>query len=210
MSKVTCQMSMSLDGYVAGPDQSADAPLGVGGMQLHDWFFKSEGVEGVDADVAAQALAGTGAYVMGRNMFGPIRGEWGAEDWRGWWGPEPPYRTPVYVLTHHPRASVKMDGGTTFNFVTEGLDVALQRAREAAGDLDVQIAGGASTVNQALAAGALDELFLHIVPVVLGAGERLLAGVGDPQLQIVETLPSPAATHLRYRVVRSTAPAAAR
>jgi dihydrofolate reductase len=141
---------------------------------------------------------------MGRNMFGPVRGPWGDEDWRGWWGEEPPYHAPVYVLTHHEREPLEMAGGTTFHFVTDGLESALAQAREAAGpDLDVQVAGGASTVDQALRLGALDELFLHIAPLVLGAGERLLAAAGEPKLEIVETIASPAATHVRYRVVRS-------
>ena len=138
---------------------------------------------------------------MGRNMFGPIRGAWEG-DWRGWWGEDPPYHTPVFVLTHHPRESVEMAGGTTFHFVTEGLDVALERAREAAGERNVCIAGGASTVNQVLAAGQLDELYLHIAPIMLGAGERLFVDVGDPALEVVEAATSPAATHVRYRVVR--------
>jgi dihydrofolate reductase len=209
MSTVTAQISMSLDGYVAGPEQTEQDPIGRGGMRLHEWFFKTEawrrmhGLDGgerdVDAEVADGMLSGNGAYVMGRNMFGPIRGEW-TGDWRGWWGDEPPYHTPVFVLTHHPRASLPMDGGTTFHFVTDGFDAALDRAREAAGDRNVAVAGGASTINQALAARALDELFVHHVPIVLGAGERLFDGVGDPELEILETIPSPAATHVRYRV----------
>ena len=138
---------------------------------------------------------------MGRNMFGPIRGEWSG-DWQGWWGPEPPYRAPVFVLTHHAREPLEMEGGTTFHFVTEGLDAALERAREAAGpDANVSIAGGASTVNQALAAGVLDELTLHVVPVVLGAGERLFDGVGDLRMEVVGTTSSPGAAHVRYRRV---------
>jgi dihydrofolate reductase len=200
MSKVTCQIAMSLDGYVAGADQSTDDPLGIGGERLHEWMFAAE-PHPVDAEITARLLDGNGAYVMGRNMFGPIRGAWEG-DWRGWWGEDPPYHTPVFVLTHHPRVSVEMAGGTTFHFVTEGLDVALERAREAAGEGDVCIGGGASTVNQVLAAGQLDELQLHIAPIVLGAGERLFVDVGDPALEVIDAVTSPAVTHVRYRVVR--------
>src|SRR3954454_6327250 len=164
MSKVTCHMSMSLDGYVAGPDQSEDNPLGVGGMQLHQWHFDGDQpVHEADVPWRDELLSPKGAYVMGRNMFGPIRGEWDA-DWRGWWGDEPPYHAPVFVLTHHPRESIEMAGGTAFHFVTDGFDAALARAKEAAGAMDVDIAGGASAVRQALAAGALDEIYLDIVP----------------------------------------------
>jgi dihydrofolate reductase len=200
MSKVTCQIAMSLDGYVAGPQQSTDDPLGIGGERLHEWMFAAE-PHPVDAEITARLLDGNGAYVMGRNMFGPIRGAWEG-DWRGWWGDDPPYHTPVFVLTRHPRESVEMEGGTTFHFVTEGLGVALERAREAAGERNVCIGGGASTVNQVLAAGQLDELHLHIAPIVLGGGERLFVDVGDPRLDVIDAVTSPAATHIRYRVVR--------
>jgi dihydrofolate reductase len=203
MSQVTCQISVSVDGYAAGPDQSEEHPLGVGGERLHTWYFGEAERHPVDAEIAEQLLANTGAYVMGRNMFGPVRGGWEGSDWRGWWGEEPPYHAPVFVLTHHARDPLAMAGGTTFHFVTEGLEVALERAREAAGpDQLVQVAGGASTVSQALAAGAVDELHLHIAPVTLGTGERLFDGVGDLRLEPVETAHSPAATHVRYRVVR--------
>ena len=211
MSLVTSHISISLDGYVAGPNQSLDDPLGVGGMRLHQWAFATDswneqhgregGQSGVDADVAKRVMADTGAYVMGRNMFGLDDGPWD-ESWRGWWGEDPPFHAPVYVLSHHERAPLAMDGGTTFHFVTDGIEAALEQARAAAGEQNVQVAGGASTVNQYLAAGLLDELFLHVVPVLLGAGERLLEGVGDPALEIVETIPSPAVTHVRYRVRR--------
>jgi dihydrofolate reductase len=202
MSKVTCQISISLDGYMAGPDQSVENPLGVGGKQLHEWFFGGGGQAAVDAEVGRTQLDGNGAYILGRNMFGPIRGEWDLS-WRGWWAEDPPYHTPVFVLTHYPREPLEMEGGTTFHFVTGGFDEALARAREAAGpDLNVAIGGGASTLNQALAAGAVDELFLHHSPVVLGAGERLFEGLDvPPRLEIVETIASPATTHVRYRVV---------
>jgi dihydrofolate reductase len=209
VSSVTCQISISLDGYVAGPNQSLDDPIGEGGMRLHQWAFATDtwreqhGEEGgertADSRVAEEVMQGIGAFIMGRNMFGPGRGEWD-ESWTGWWGEDPPYHAPVYVLTHHERAPVEMQGGTTFHFVTDGIGSALDQARAAAGDLDVSIAGGASTVDQYLAAGLLDELYLHIVPVVLGAGERLLVDVGDPTLEPVEVVPSPAVTHIRYRV----------
>jgi dihydrofolate reductase len=200
MSLTTCHMSISLDGFVAGPDQSPDDPLGVGGMALHQWHLRADEL-GSEADLAMRdrLLAPRGAYVMGRNMFGPIRGEWEG-DWRGWWGDEPPYHAPVFVLTHHARDSIEMEGGTTFHFVTTGFEDALKQARAAAGDGDVDIAGGASTVHQALAAGAVDELVLNIAPVLLGRGERIFDGVTDPGLQPIEALHSPNATHVRYRV----------
>ena len=186
MSAVTCQISISLDGFVAGPNQSLDTPLGEGGERLHAWAFataawnalsgKDGGEHSADSEVFEQALAGNGAYIMGRNMFGPIRGEWD-ESWRGWWGEEPPYHVPTFVLTHHPRESLRMDGGTTFHFVTDGIEAALERARGASGGRDIAIAGGAHTVQQYLRAGLLDELYLHIVPVLLGSGERLLEDV---------------------------------
>jgi dihydrofolate reductase len=193
-------MSISLDGFAAGPDQSRENPLGVGGRQVHEWHLGEVTDEG---DLTAQSwlMRPRGAYVMGRNMFGPVRGAWD-EDWRGWWGDEPPYHAPVFVLTHHPHDPIEMEGGTTFHFVTEGFDVAFQRAQEAAGDRGVDIAGGASTVRQALAAGVIDELTLDIAPVLLGAGERLFDGVQDPGLQPVEVIHSPHATHVRYRIGR--------
>jgi dihydrofolate reductase len=190
-------MSISLDGFAAGPDQSSDNPLGVGGRRVHEWHL---GEPSHEADVRArdELLAPRGAYVMGRNMFGPIRGPW-REDWRGWWGGEPPYHAPVFVLTHHARDPIEMDGGTTFHFVTEGFDAALAQARSA-GDGTVDIAGGASTVRQALAAGAIDELHLDIAPVLLGSGERIFDGIEDPGLELIEVTSSPLATHIRYRV----------
>jgi dihydrofolate reductase len=193
-------MSISLDGFVAGPDQDRDNPLGVRGLELHQWHFHA-GEPGHEADVGPrdELLKRQGAYVMGRKMFGPIRDEWDP-DWRGWWGDEPPYHAPVFVLTHYAHDPIEMEGGTTFYFVTEGFDVALDEAKAAAGDLDVDIAGGASTVRQALAAGAIDELFLNVVPVLLGSGEGLFDGVEDPGLEPVEVVHSPHATHIRYRV----------
>src|SRR3954470_25047172 len=202
MSRVTCHMSISLDGFVAAPNQTVDNPIGVGGMKLHEWHFHP-GEPGFEADEAPRdwLLAPKGAYVMGRNMFGPIRGEW-SDDWRGWWGDEPPYHAPVFVLTHHEHEPIELDGGTTFHFVTEGFDAAFARASEAAGDRGVDIAGGASTVRQALAAGVIDELVLDFVPVLLGSGERLFDGVDDLRLEPFEVIHSPLATHVRYRVGR--------
>src|SRR4051794_2928597 len=200
MTQTTCHMSISLDGFVAGPDQDREHPLGVGGMAVHQWHL---GDITDSADLAARdwLMRPRGAYVMGRNMFGPIRGSWD-EDWRGWWGDEPPYHAPVFVLTHHAKDPVEMAGGTTFHFVTAGFDVAFERARAAAGDADVTIAGGASTIRQALAAGVVDELVLDFAPLLLGAGERLFDGVSDPGLTPLEVTSSPLATHVRYRVGR--------
>jgi dihydrofolate reductase len=191
-------MSISLDGFVAGPDQSSENPLGVRGLELHQWHLGEVDNEG-DRRAQAALMGPRGAYVMGRNMFGPIRGEW-RDDWRGWWGEEPPYHAPVFVLTHYAREPVEMAGGTTFYFVTGGFDAALEQAKAAAGDGDVDIAGGASTVRQAFAAGAIDELMLDIAPVLLGRGERLFDDVADPGLEPVEVIHSPRATHVRYRV----------
>jgi dihydrofolate reductase len=195
-------MSISLDGFVAGPDQSRDDPLGIGGLRLHEWHFHAD-EPGHEADVRPRddLLRRRGAFVMGRNMFGPIRGDWD-EDWRGWWGDEPPYHAPVFVLTRYARESIEMRGGTTFHFVSAGFDAAWQQARAAAAGREVTIAGGASTVRQAFAAGALDEITLDIVPVLLGAGERLFDTVQDPGLEPVEVTHSPWATHVRYRVRR--------
>ena len=200
MTPTTCHMSISLDGFVAGPDQSRDNPLGVRGRELHRWHL-DEPLDDADARVRDALLRPRGAYVMGRNMFGPIRGNWEGE-WRGWWGDEPPYHAPVFVLTHYPRDPVEMDGGTTFHFVTDGFDVAFERAKRAAGDLGVDIAGGASTVRQAFAAGVIDELMLDIAPVLLGSGESLFDGVQDPGLEPLEVIHSPCATHVRYRIGR--------
>jgi dihydrofolate reductase len=197
MSDVTCDLSVSVDGYVAGPDQSQDDPIGRGGLRLHEWHFDAEGE---DARIVEEWQGGVGAYVMGRNMFGWGRGEWDL-DWTGWWGEEPPYGVPVFVLTHHPRASVEV-GATTFHFVTEGVEVAVARARDVAGDRTVAVAGGASTVNQCLAAGLVDVLHLHVSPLTLGAGERLFDGVGPLDLEPLGVVASPGVTHLKYRVRR--------
>ena len=214
MSSVKSQISVSVDGFVAGPNQSLDNPLGEGGERLHDWALSTagwraeHGLEGgernADSEVVEDLVRGVGAYIMGRKMFGGGDGAWD-ETWRGWWGEDPPYHVPVFVLTHHPREPLTMEGGTTFNFVTDGIESALEQARAAAGDQDVHIAGGASAVQQYLAAGLLDELYLHVVPVVLGAGERLLENVGDPVLEPVEVVASPAVTHIRYRVTGTAA-----
>ncbi len=193
-------MSISLDGFVAGPDQSRENPLGIGGLDLHHWHL-DDPINEADARARDALMQPRGAYVMGRNMFGPIRGSWNG-DWRGWWGEEPPYHAPVFVLTHYAHDPIEMEGGTTFHFVTEGFGRAFERAKEAAGDLGVDVAGGAATVRQALAAGAIDELMLDVVPVVLGSGERLFEGVEDPGLEPVEVIHSPRATHVRYRVGR--------
>jgi len=211
MGLVSCQISISLDGFVAGPNQSLENPLGEGGLRLHEWVFPTAswrrqqgqegGVEGADSDVAREVSQGVGAYIMGRKMFGGGPGDWD-QNWKGWWGPNPPYHTPVFVLTHHPREPLPMQGGTTFTFVTDGIESALEQAQAAAGDQIVSIAGGASAVRQYLAAGKLDELYLHVAPVVLGAGERLLEGVGDPVLEPVKVVASPSVTHIKYRIVR--------
>jgi dihydrofolate reductase len=191
---------MSLDGFLAGPDQSLDNPLGIGGQRLHRWMFPESG-PGHEADVPARddLAVDRGAYVMGRNMFGPVRGEWD-RDWRGWWGDEPPYHAPVFVLTHYPHDPIEMAGGTTFYFVTDGFAAALDRAKEVAGDREVLIAGGASAIRQAFAAGALDEITLDVAPILLSGGERLFDGVADPGLTPVEVHASPLATHIRYQV----------
>jgi dihydrofolate reductase len=198
MTKITCHLAISLDGFVAGPNQDRENPLGVRGIELHRWHL-DEPLHEADARARDALMKVRGAYVMGRNMFGPIRGEWD-QDWRGWWGDEPPYHAPVFVLTHHAHDPIEMRGGTTFYFITEGFDAALEQARNAAGDGDLDIAGGAATVQQALRAGAIDELTLNIVPVLLGAGERLFDGVADPALHPLEVIHSPNATHVRYRV----------
>jgi dihydrofolate reductase len=188
-----------VDGFVAGPDQTVDDPIGRGGMQPHEWHFDPQGE---DRRIVDEWMTGLGAYVMGRNMFGPGpgpgRGEWDL-DWTGWWGDEPPYGVPVFVLTHHPRESVAV-GRTTFHFVTDGVDAAVEAARAAAGERTVAVAGGASTVNQCLTAGLIDLLHLHVVPLTLGAGERLFEGVPPVELEPVQVVSSPAATHVMYRV----------
>jgi dihydrofolate reductase len=199
MTRTTAHLSISLDGYLAGPSQTREEPLGVDGERLHEWMFADEPRPESDDAARADLMRPRGAFVMGRNMFGPVRGEWD-EDWRGWWGDEPPYHAPVFVLTHHAHEPIEMAGGTTFSFVTAGFDAAFEQARTAAGDAEVSIAGGASTVRQALAAGVLDELTLDVAPVLLGGGERLFDGVADPGLTPLDVAHSPRATHIRYRI----------
>ncbi|HEX6655149.1 MAG TPA: dihydrofolate reductase family protein [Candidatus Limnocylindria bacterium] len=211
MSRVRSDISVSLDGYVAGPNQTIDEPLGVGGEHLHDWVVvltswrRMHGLEGGEQNasdpVMEEAAAGVGAVIMGRGMFGPPgSGPWGDESWRGWWGDEPPFHKPVFVLTHHERDPLTL-GDTTFTFVTEGIEAALGQARSAAGDKDVHISGGAKAISQYLAAGQVDELELHVVPIILGGGERLFDGVGSNiQLEPMRTLEAPGVTHLKYRV----------
>jgi dihydrofolate reductase len=198
MSKVTCDIAMSVDGFVAGPNQTLENPMGEGvGHRLHQWMFK-------DAEANApeiKAITQAGAFIMGRNMFAPSRGKWDLE-WKGWWGEDPPYHAPVFVLTHHARAPLPMQGGTTFNFVTDGIESALNQARKVAGNKDIAIAGGAAVVNQFLAAGFIDELRLHVAPVLMGKGERLFQGVGDVTLEPLSARNTKFVTHLRYRVIR--------
>lgn len=214
MAKLRFQISISLDGFVAGPNQSVEHPLGEGGMQLHEWAFElaawrgPHGREGGEVNastpVVEDVLANVGATIMGRRMFGGGPGPWGAEPWDGWWGEDPPFHTPVFVLTHHAREPLQKQGGTTFTFVTDGIESALEQAFAAAGGKDVSLGGGAEVAQQYLAAGLLDELQLNVVPVLLGSGTRLfdrLAGVA-PQLEPLQVVDAPGVTHLRYRVVR--------
>jgi dihydrofolate reductase len=196
MGRVTCDVSVTVDGFVTGTNQRLEEPFGDGpGERLHRWQFEQREA---NAEQVAAILA-AGAYVMGRNMFSPGRGDWD-ESWTGWWGAEPPYRAPVFVLTHYERAPLVMQGGTTFTFVTGGPAAALELARAAAGGKDVSICGGAATVNQYLAAGAIDELRLHVVPLILGAGERLFDGVVDVELEQVSAVQTELVTHLTYRL----------
>ncbi|CAN5601926.1 dihydrofolate reductase family protein [soil metagenome] len=197
-------MSISADGYVAGPHQDEDHPLGVGGLALHDWHIGPDADHPVNRQVVSDMMAGIGATIMGRNMFGPVRGGWGSSDWTGWWGEEPPYHCPVFVLTHHARDPVQMAGGTTFHFVTDGIESAYAQAEAAAGNQAISIAGGASCARQAIKAGLVDEIDLQISPVLLGSGERLFDGfdAGKPALELERVLQAPGVAHLRYRVLR--------
>ena len=203
-------MAISIDGYGAGPNQDLGNPLGVGAERLHEWVFKTRygrrmigeegGDEGLDDQFLARGDVGIGATIMGRNMFGPVRGRWPDEEWKGWWGPDPPYHHPVFVLTHHPREPIPMEGGTTFNFVTDGIESALSQAFAAAGDLDVRLGGGSATIQQYLKAGLVDEMHVAIVPIFLGAGERLFDHLdGGPfGYECVELVSSPWVTHARF------------
>jgi dihydrofolate reductase len=208
MSRLKLNITMSIDGFVAGPDQSLENPLGIGGEKLHEWlvplkaFRESHGHEGGEVNAstrfAEDILAGAGATIMGRNMFGGGPGPWRDESWTGWWGDDPPYHHPVFVLTHHEREPVQMQGGTTFHFVTDGIESALDQARAAAGEQDVSLGGGASVAQQYLAAGLLDEIVVSIVPLVLGGGARLFDNLGDAQLEQLEAVEAPGVTHIRY------------
>jgi dihydrofolate reductase len=212
MSEIKAHMSISVDGYVAGPNQSEDDPIGEGGMQVHEWMFQlkswreehgEEGGNTGDSDkIVDEMNENVGAGIMGRNMFGPDRGDWGDSDWKGWWGDEPPYHSPIYVLTHHAHEPIEMEGGTTFYFVTDGIESALEQAREAAGDKDIHIHGGASAVQQYLGLGVIDEITLNVAPVLLGQGERLFDNLGDklPELALERTIDAPNVTHLTYAV----------
>jgi dihydrofolate reductase len=208
MSKLRCHISISLDGCVAGPNQSEENPLGEGGERLHDWVVPladhQDGEVNESTRVFEESIENIGAGVMGRNMFGPIGGgPWRDDQWTGWWGEEPPYHCPVFILTHHARDPVEMKGGTTYHFVTDGIESALERAREAAGGKDVMLWGGAQVAQQYLAAGLLDELELHVVPVLLGDGARLFDNLGTTEVQLeqVRAVEAPGVTHLKYRVV---------
>jgi dihydrofolate reductase len=204
VARTNLSMSISADGFIAGPGQSQEHPLGVGGEALHDWHLGAAKDHLVNRRVVADMLDGMGATIMGRNMFGPIRGDWGDSDWRGWWGEEPPYHCPVFVLTHYPHDPIEMAGGTTLHFVTDGIECAYAEATVAAGERDISIAGGASCARQAIAAGLVDEIDLQVSPVILGMGERLFDGftAGTPALELVRVLEAPGVAHLRYRVVR--------
>jgi len=209
MSKLRVHaFTISLDGCGAGPNQDLDNPLGVGGVALHEWAFATRtfrqmfgsggGTTGIDDDLAARGFTNIGAWIMGRNMFGPIRGPWPDDAWKGWWGDSPPYHTPVFVLTNHPRTSITMNGGTSFHFVTDGIHAALKRAAEAANDQDIWLGGGVATIRQYLRAGLVDEMHLAISPVLLGSGEHLLVDIDTLKLgyQCTEYTPTKNATHV--------------
>jgi dihydrofolate reductase len=210
VSKLRFRISMSLDGFIAGPDQSTKDPLGIGGEQLHEWLFPlaawraPHGLEGGEVNASSQVieeeLANIGATIMGRNMFGGHPGPWSAsQPWNGWWGHNPPFHHPVFVLTHHPRPPLALEGGTTFTFVTDGIVSALDLARRAAGGRDVALAGGAKVAQQYLSAGLVDEMEIHLVPTLLGGGDRLFDSVGDLQdLRLVRTVATPKVTHLKF------------
>jgi dihydrofolate reductase len=209
MSKVrVAAFSISLDGFGAGPRQDLNNPLGIRGLEMHAWFQNTEvfkkmhgqtgGARGIDNDLAAQSFEDVGAWILGRNMFGPVRGPWEGDAWKGWWGDNPPYHTPVFVLTHHARAPLTMEGGTTFHFVTDGLESALRQAKDAAKDKDVRIGGGVSVIRQYLSAGEIDEMHFALSPVLLGEGEALFSGINLAQLGFtpVRTVCGEGATHV--------------
>jgi dihydrofolate reductase len=211
MSKLRLKISMSLDGFIAGPKQSIENPLGIGGMRLHEWVFglrvwrAAHGMEGGEVDastaIVEESIANIGATIMGRNMFGGHPGPWKSTDpWNGWWGANPPFHHPVFVLTHHARPPLQLEGGTTFTFVTDGIESALAQARRAAGPKDVSLAGGAHASRQYLVAGLVDEMEIHLAPTLLGSGERLFEGVGDDMhgLTLVRTVAARNVTHLKY------------
>jgi dihydrofolate reductase len=211
MSKLRLSITMSLDGYVAGPSQTEENPLGIGGMELHEWVFplkafrEMHGQEGGEVNASSAVVeerrANIGATIMGRNMFGPIRGPWPDNCWRGWWGEDPPYHHPVFVLTHHSRKPLEMEGGTSFHFVSEGIESALAQAKDAAQGLDVWLAGGASVINQYLAAGLVDEVDVSIAPLILGAGARLFEGLdAGLNLEQIRAVDAPGVTHIKYEV----------
>ena len=213
MSKFRFQLAVSLDGFAAGPEQSKENPLGAGGMDLHEWAVKLEvwrkqhGLEGGEVNastpVVEEIQSNIGAGVMGRNMFGGGPGPWSEDEpWNGWWGDNPPFHTPVFVLTHHPREPLEMEGGTTFTFVTDGIEPALERAKKAADGRDVMLGGGANVVQQYLAAGLIDEFDLHVVPILLVEGERLLENIGRLELEQVRAVEAPGVTHIKYRVIK--------
>lgn len=197
MSKIVCDVSISADGYSAGQNQTEEHPFGDADESiLHAWMFDNPEENRAEREAIVEAKA----FIMGRNMFGPIRGEW-TRDWKGWWGPEPPYHGPVFVLTHYPRDPVTMDGGTTFNFVTDGIEAALEQASAVPGTANVAIAGGASTINQYLTAGLLDELRLHIAPFTVGAGTRIFDGVPPQRFEQISSRATSLVTHVTYRII---------
>ena len=219
MSKLrVAAFGISMDGFGAGPEQTFTNPMGVGGMALHEWVFptrtfqrmfgRDEGSTGVDEEFAAAGFENLGAWILGRNMFGPIRGPWPDDAWKGWWGPNPPYHVPVFVLTHHPRAPLEMEGGTTFHFVTDGIHAALERAKDAAAGRDVRLGGGVATIREYLRAGLVDEIHLAIAPVILGVGEALLAGIDLPALGFERTRHAATANAMHLVMTKRAAPSA--